>query len=289
MSDKEDSECDPPRLEEDSECDLDDIGISDDGSEEVVAEDKVTLPQKKKAKTTSTVAVVVSSSSSIVVKASNDVVNSSKNAPKIVKEKAPRAKSTKPSAAVKKDTAGPSNSKSKAVVVVGDSDEADVDVIASIDISSSSSSSNYQTNTNQQQHQQHQHQDITRGPDINTEAAAKKLILLYLRQQNRPYSAIQIYDNLHKRITKPLIERVLNAITVANDCDLICKEYGKAKIYFIDQNTMTSNYTPAELDALIHDNSELKKEMDIAVGEERRYKQQLQALMDEPSDDALDR
>lgn len=276
MSDKEESECDP---HDESECDLNDDGISDDGS----MEDKVTYPPKKKVKTNSTGTSVGVSS---VVKAPNDV-NNVKNAPKVVKEKAPRAKSTKPSA-VKKDAgpskaAKPSNSKSKSAVVVGDSDEADV--ITSMDISSgSSSSSSYLINANQQPQQ-----DITRGPDINTEAAAKKLILLYLRQQNRPYSAIQIYDNLHKRITKPLIERVLNAICAANDCDLICKEYGKAKIYFIDQNTMTSNYTPAELDGLIHDNSELKKEVDVAVGEERRYKQQLQALMDEPSDDALDR
>ena len=280
MSDKEESECDP---HDESESDLNDDGISDDGS----MEDKVTYPPKKKVKTNSIGAAAGGVSS--VVKAPN-VVNNVKNIPKIVKEKAPRAKSTKPSA-VKKDVgsskaAKPGNSKSKAVV--GDSDE--TDVITSMNISSnsssssSSSSSSYLTNTNQQPQQ-----DITRGPDINTEAAAKKLILLYLRQQNRPYSAIQIYDNLHKRITKPLIERVLNAICAANDCDLICKEYGKAKIYFIDQNTMTSNYTPAELDALIHDNSELKKEVDAAVGEERRYKQQLQALMDEPSDDALDR
>lgn len=278
MSDKEESECDPHHhLEDESECDLNVDGIISDSDGSM--EDKVTYPPKKKGKTNSTGAATGVSS---VVKAPNDV-NNVKNAPKIVKEKAPRAKSTKPSA-VKKDagsskTAKSSNSKSKAVVV-GDSDEADV--INSLDISSSSSS--YLTNANQQPQQ-----DITRGPDINTEAAAKKLILLYLRQQNRPYSAIQIYDNLHKRITKPLIERVLNAICAANDCDLICKEYGKAKIYFIDQNTMTSNYTPAELDGLIHDNSELKKEVDVAVGEERRYKQQLQALMDEPTDDALDR
>jgi hypothetical protein len=34
--------------------------------------------------------------------------------------------------------------------------------------------------------------DITRGPNVSSEAAAKKLVLAYLRQQNRPYSAIQV-------------------------------------------------------------------------------------------------
>jgi len=269
MSELEDSDCDP-HPEEDSECELND-GISDDGSleDEVVVKQKQQQPPppKKKAKITNVNDINIKNASNTVVK-----------------EKAPRAKSTKPPA-VKKDVGlskaskvKTSNSKSKASIGISTNIVEEV-----IDSSSSSSSSSYQTSSGNQQ------QDITRGPDINTEAAAKKLILLYLRQQNRPYSAIQIYDNLHKRITKPLIERVLNAICAANDCDLICKEYGKAKIYFIDQNTMTSNYTPAELDSLIHDNSELKKEVDAAVGEERRYKQQLQALMDEPSDDALDK
>ena len=249
-----------------SECDLHD-DISDDESLE-----KVVQP-KKKAKTTV----------GDVKKATTATV---------VKEKAPRAKASKPPA-VKKDTgqikvAKPSNSKSKAVVENSNastivSNNTTTGPTIDINSSSSSSSSSYQAHANNPQ------QDITRGSDINTEAAAKKLILQYLRQQNRPYSAIQIYDNLHKRITKPLIERVLNAACASNDCDLICKEYGKAKIYFIDQNTMTSNYTTAELDQLINDNSELKKEVDTMIGEEKRYKQMLQALMDEPSDDALDR
>ena len=250
-----------------NECDLHD-DISDDESIE-----KVVQP-KKKAKTTV----------GDVKKATTATV---------VKEKAPRAKASKPPA-VKKDTGiikvvKPSNSKSKEAVENSNALTTVSNNITTtgptIDINSSSSSSS----SSYQSHAYNPQQDITRGSDINTEAAAKKLILQYLRQQNRPYSAIQIYDNLHKRITKPLIERVLNAACASNDCDLICKEYGKAKIYFIDQNTMTSNYTTAELDQLIYDNSELKKEVDTMIGEEKRYKQMLQALMDEPSDDALDR
>lgn len=44
---------------------------------------------------------------------------------------------------------------------------------------------------------------------VTTEAAAKKLILQYLKVQNRPYSAIQIHDNLHGRIPKAVLERSL--------------------------------------------------------------------------------
>lgn len=52
--------------------------------------------------------------------------------------------------------------------------------------------------------------DITQGPPITTDTAAKKLVLQYLKQQNRPYSVLQIHDNLHKRIPKPSLERVLS-------------------------------------------------------------------------------
>jgi hypothetical protein len=74
---------------------------------------------------------------------------------------------------------------------------------------------------------------------------------------HRPYSAIQVFENLHQRISKPMVQRLLdNLATPAADPEaapapssasasasavssaepgLRCKEYGKAKIYFIDQ------------------------------------------------------
>lgn len=82
--------------------------------------------------------------------------------------------------------------------------------------------------------------DITRGANITTESAAKKLILQYLRLQNRPYSAIQVFDNLHKRIAKPIVERCLATLSEP-DGGLRCKEYGKAKIYFFDQKNMSED------------------------------------------------
>ena len=91
--------------------------------------------------------------------------------------------------------------------------------------------------------------DITRGANITTESAAKKLILQYLKQQNRPYSAIQIFDNLHKRIAKPTAERCL-AVLAENDGGLRCKEYGKAKIYFIDQKNMSSDFSQVRMNLI---------------------------------------
>ena len=84
--------------------------------------------------------------------------------------------------------------------------------------------------------------DITRGPPVNSESQAKKLIVQYMKQQNRPYSAIQVFDNLHKRIPKSTVEKVLSVLSEQNSSSdgsegpvLRCKDYGKAKIYFYNQ------------------------------------------------------
>ena len=48
--------------------------------------------------------------------------------------------------------------------------------------------------------------DITHGPPVASESAAKKLIFKYMKQQNRPYSVIQVFENLHQRITKSVVQ-----------------------------------------------------------------------------------
>jgi hypothetical protein len=129
--------------------------------------------------------------------------------------------------------------------------------------------------------------DITRGPPVTTDIAAKKLIGQYLRQQNRPYSAIQIHDNLHKRIQKGTIERVLTSMCLPG-AGFICKEYGKAKIYFIDQGTLPADFSADQLEELQAHNEELKKQVELSSAEDRRVREELQQLQAEPTDADLD-
>lgn len=129
--------------------------------------------------------------------------------------------------------------------------------------------------------------DITRGPPITTDVAAKKLIGQYLTQQNRPYSAIQVHDNLHKRVPKATVERVLTSMSLP-DSGFICKEYGKAKIYFVDQNTLPSNFTPQQLEQITAENDALKTENELRSAEERRARAELQQLLNEPRDAELE-
>jgi hypothetical protein len=60
-------------------------------------------------------------------------------------------------------------------------------------------------------------------------------ILEYMRAQNRPYSLINIYDNLHAPVPKPQMQAAVDRLLV--DRKLIVKEYGAQKFFFCPQDS----------------------------------------------------
>ncbi|XP_064456009.1 homologous-pairing protein 2 homolog [Ornithodoros turicata] len=66
------------------------------------------------------------------------------------------------------------------------------------------------------------------------DASAEKSVLDYLKAQNRPYSATDIFNNLHKEHGKTAVVRALEQL--AQDNKIKEKTYGKQKIYFADQS-----------------------------------------------------
>ena len=54
-------------------------------------------------------------------------------------------------------------------------------------------------------------------------------VLEYLRQQNRPYSATDIFNNLHKEFGKTAVTKSLESLAAANK--IMEKTYGKQKVY----------------------------------------------------------
>lgn len=129
--------------------------------------------------------------------------------------------------------------------------------------------------------------DITRGPPVQTESKARELILKYIKQQNRPYSAVQIYDNLHHRIVKGTVERVLEKAAEKAESGIRVKEYGKSKIYYPDQSKMEMA-TPNMLAALDRDISDLQSQVKQAHQEENEHKRELNKIRSEPNDDEID-
>lgn len=61
-------------------------------------------------------------------------------------------------------------------------------------------------------------------------------IFEYLRSQNRPYSAQNVFDNLHGSIKKANCGKLLDSLVEKGE--IIGKEYGKAKIYFYNQEKL---------------------------------------------------
>lgn len=129
--------------------------------------------------------------------------------------------------------------------------------------------------------------DITNGPPVTTDAGAKKLITQYMRQQNRPYSAQQVFDNLHKRIPRATLERVLGALSSPGE-GLICKEYGKAKLYFVDQNFLPTEKSPEQLQELQRVVIDLQDDLKSRIQEENERKKQIAQIKAQPNDEELD-
>tara|TARA_A100001015_G_scaffold270086_1_gene322335 strand:- start:578 stop:2116 length:1539 start_codon:yes stop_codon:yes gene_type:complete len=125
--------------------------------------------------------------------------------------------------------------------------------------------------------------DITNGGPISTDKAAKKLITSYMLQQNRPYSVIQICDNLHKRIQKSACQRVMDELVAGGI--LRCKQYGAASIYFPDQAKLCKTKTEVlEVEEAL-DN--LSKEAKSLAEEESVIARSCLKLMNEPTDSEL--
>lgn len=81
---------------------------------------------------------------------------------------------------------------------------------------------------------------------------SKQLVLEYLRTQNRPYSAQNIFDNLHGAVPRLQLQNILTEASTPGELqgenevpELLCKEYGKFKIYLIHQSRYsTAHSTP---------------------------------------------
>ena len=135
--------------------------------------------------------------------------------------------------------------------------------------------------------------DCTKGPLVTTELNAKRLIIKYLKQQNRPYSSIQVFDNLHKRIQKPTIDKLLNALSdnAAPDSnnEIVCKEYGKAKIYFYSQHMLDKSLEGGcSLEEIEQELKELSRTVEDVNTTHTQLKRSVDDLKKQPTDQELD-
>ncbi|XP_006814071.1 homologous-pairing protein 2 homolog [Saccoglossus kowalevskii] len=100
-------------------------------------------------------------------------------------------------------------------------------------------------------------------------------VLNYLNQNNRPYSAVDIFNNLHKEYGKTAVVRSLEDL--ANNGKIREKVYGKQKVYVADQSqfpTVEENELK-EMDLKI---AQLKEKVQASETEARKMENVLHGL-----------
>ncbi|XP_022247124.1 homologous-pairing protein 2 homolog [Limulus polyphemus] len=66
------------------------------------------------------------------------------------------------------------------------------------------------------------------------ETLIMEVVLSYLNRQNRPYSVLDVFNNLHKEYGKTAVTKAIEQLS--QDGKIVEKTYGKQKIYFANQS-----------------------------------------------------
>ncbi|CAI5730572.1 unnamed protein product [Hyaloperonospora brassicae] len=73
-------------------------------------------------------------------------------------------------------------------------------------------------------------------PTAMTAAKAEAAVLDYMRKTNRPYSLLNVFENMHRAIAKSSLTTLLDNLVAKKE--LVSKTYGKAKVYFVNQDNL---------------------------------------------------
>jgi hypothetical protein len=120
-----------------------------------------------------------------------------------------------------------------------------------------------------------------------TGAQASERISEYCRNANRPYSVINITDNLRKEISKPNVQKIVDDL--ANKGKLSRKEFGKTKVYWYNQEQFVGLDCSAESLASLDMQYKAKTEEFARVSQSAAKKElALQGLLAEPADADLE-
>ena len=124
--------------------------------------------------------------------------------------------------------------------------------------------------------------DLTKGGSLATEQAVKKVLLPYLKRENRPFNVLQLHENFHKRMPKSVLEKALTTLSDDNG-GVRCKEYGKSKIYFADQSTIPCG-SEKEIKELNTEIEKLKRKYESVSQEANNVRSELIKIESEPTD-----
>jgi len=109
----------------------------------------------------------------------------------------------------------------------------------------------------------------------NKDAQAVPAILDYLNKQNRPYSAVDILNNLHKEHGKTAVQKALDALVAEGK--IKAKTYNKQTVYVADQSQFVS-MDDAELKSMEGQITVLTQKLKESVDATRKLEAELSSL-----------
>ncbi|CAM9370933.1 unnamed protein product [Ectocarpus sp. 4 AP-2014] len=110
----------------------------------------------------------------------------------------------------------------------------------------------------------------------------------YMLQSNRPYSYINVFDNLRKKIPKAMVQKLLDELV--RDGTLKLQEYGKARIYYANQDALPNGAGDASADkmrTLDQEAKTLTSQLEIVSKQEQQTRARVSSLSCQPTDDEL--
>ncbi|KAK9511170.1 hypothetical protein O3M35_005782 [Rhynocoris fuscipes] len=110
---------------------------------------------------------------------------------------------------------------------------------------------------------------------------ATQAVLKYLKDTNRPYSANDIVQNMHKEYTKGQIQKSLDELVA--DGSIFEKVYGKQKVYCVKQEDMVIDAADDELNELNSKISSTTEALKNLKAELTTVESSLKTLLTEPT------
>eukprot|EP01016_Furgasonia_blochmanni_P023213 TRINITY_DN25129_c0_g1_i1.p1 TRINITY_DN25129_c0_g1~~TRINITY_DN25129_c0_g1_i1.p1 ORF type:complete len:189 (+),score=54.80 TRINITY_DN25129_c0_g1_i1:63-629(+) len=106
----------------------------------------------------------------------------------------------------------------------------------------------------------------------------------YMTKANRPYSLINIHDNLHGQIKKGPLQKILDQLS--SDGQLKMKEYGKAKVYLLNQENIPE-VDKGELENLNNELNKRREKMTQLNDKTKELNARLKEILSAPTNEQL--
>lgn len=110
---------------------------------------------------------------------------------------------------------------------------------------------------------------------MSKESKIEDAVFEYMKAQNRPYSAMDVFSNLHKAHGKTAVVKAMENLAVAGK--LLEKIYGKSKIYVVSQSVFVE-VDEVEIEKMDKEIKDLSEKYEHSLNNLKKVKSELKTL-----------